>query len=102
MDLRNVFGSGPNVDFSQKNPYRQFNRLSRTNSEDPHFNRFIGKHIRTCFSFRLAVGREPRFSSCSTFVENRGYRPSAISLFHSKTHTDDGKVHGTAIYFLII
>ena len=27
-------------------------------------------------------------SNCSKFVENRGYRPSAINLFHSKTHTD--------------
>jgi hypothetical protein len=30
------------------------------------------KHIRIRFSYQLAVGRQPRFSNCSTFVENRG------------------------------
>ncbi len=57
MDLRNLFGRGPNVDFSQKNPHRQLNRLNRTNLDDPHFNRFLGKHIRNCFSYQRAVGR---------------------------------------------
>ena len=68
--------------------YTVKNSKSHTESmAEHHFELFVGRFV--FFGYRqLAVGRWPRFSNCSTFVENRGYFPSAISLFHSKTHTD--------------